>query len=121
MNPSLRSHVSRIQQVALIVGIVCLALTVIGVFTNRRQFFISYLFGYLFWLGLALGCFSVTMLHHLTGGRWGYPTPRGLEAGVGALPRFMLLFFPIFGRVPGFLSVGAPPRLRPGVAPPRRR
>src|SRR5205823_8388256 len=96
MNSGLHSRLNRVQLASLIIGVLGLACCVVGVVTNKRQFFISYLFGYLFWLGLALGCFSVTMLHHLTGGRWGYPTRRFLEAGFGTLPLMALLFVPIF-------------------------
>jgi hypothetical protein len=79
-----------------IVGIIGLALSAIGAFMEPKQFFFSYLFGYLLWLGLALGCFVVTMLHHLTGGRWGFPTRRFLEAGFWTLPVMAILFIPIF-------------------------
>ena len=58
--------------------------------------FFSYLFGCLFWLGLSLGCFLVSMIHQLTGGRWGYPTRRFLEAGFMVLPWMLLLFVPVF-------------------------
>ena len=44
---------------------------------------------------LTLGCFMVTMIHQLTGGRWGYPTRRFLEAGFMNLPLMLLLFIPI--------------------------
>ena len=80
MDPSLRALINRVQFTALLIGAISLACCVVGIVTNRHQFFISYLFAYLFWLGLALGCFSVTMIHNLTGGRWGYPTRRFLEA-----------------------------------------
>jgi hypothetical protein len=86
----------RIQFGALLAGLTVLGLTVIGAFTERRQFFYSYLFGCLFWLGLSLGCFMVTMIHQLTGGRWGYPTRRFLEAGFMVLPLMLLLFIPVF-------------------------
>lgn len=81
---------------AMIVGCICLLLSLIGAFFNTKQFFISYLFGYLVWLGLALGCFTVTMMHHLTGGRWGYPIRRFLEAGLWTIPVMAILFIPLF-------------------------
>src|SRR2546423_14355034 len=96
MSPSLRASLNRFQIAALLAGAAGLASCIVGIMTNRHQFFISYLFGFLFWLGLALGCFLVTMLHHLTGGRWGYPTRRFLEAGMSTLPLMALLFVPIF-------------------------
>jgi hypothetical protein len=78
------------------VGVIGLVGCCVGAAYNRRQFFASYLFGYLFWLGLALGCFTVTMIHHLTGGRWGYPIRRFLEAGFSTVPMMALFFIPIF-------------------------
>ena len=66
-----------------------------GRFLIPRQFFISYLFGYLFWLGLALGCLGFLMVHHLTGGRWGFPVRRFYEAAIMTLPLMALLFIPI--------------------------
>jgi hypothetical protein len=63
-----------------------------------EQFFRSYLIAYLFWLGIALGCLPLLMLHHLAGGRWGFVLRRILEAGTRTLPLMFLLFVPlVFG------------------------
>ena len=59
------------RNAALAAGLAGLGACAFGAVLNRRQFFASYLFGYFFWLGLALGCFTILMIHHLTGGRWG--------------------------------------------------
>ena len=96
MNPSLRETLGRAQRTVLLAGLVGLAASIYGAFAEPKQFFFSYLFGCLFWLGLSLGCFTVSMIHQLTGGRWGYPTRRFLEAGYLALPLMLLLFIPIF-------------------------
>jgi hypothetical protein len=96
MNQDLELRVSKLQRVFLIVGLVGLALTAVGAFLDRTQFFFSYLFGWLFWVGLSLGCFLVTMIHQLAGGRWGYPSRRFLEAGFLALPLMLLLLIPVF-------------------------
>lgn len=95
-SPVLRARAERVQLAALIIGVVALGLCAYGAFADRRQFFFSYLFGLLFWLQLSLGCYLVTMLHHLTGGRWGFPTRRFLEAGFMVLPLLLVLFVPIF-------------------------
>jgi hypothetical protein len=100
MTKALESRVSRFQIASLVVGLIGLALTLFGAFSNRSQFFFSYLFSCLFWLGLSLGCFLVAMVHALTGGRWGYPTRRFLEAGYLVLPLMLLLFAPIFFGLP---------------------
>src|SRR5438132_5009717 len=81
MNKALLSRLNRIQLAGLLIGIISLGACVAGAFIDKQQFFISYLLGYLFWLGLTLGCFSVTMILNLTGARWVYPTRRFLQAG----------------------------------------
>jgi hypothetical protein len=96
MNEAVKLRLEKLQRLFLLVGLAGLALTVVGAFLNRPQFFFSYLFGWLFWAGLSLGCFLVTMIHQLAGGRWGYPTRRFLEAGFLVLPLMLLLFIPVF-------------------------
>lgn len=96
MSPDLQSRLSRIQRSALVVGLISLGASAVGAFVNPSQFFFSYLFGYLFWLGLSLGCFAIAMIHQLTGGRWGYPTRRIFEAGFMVLPVMLVLLIPIF-------------------------
>src|SRR5579859_5624184 len=93
--PALRQAMDRLQLLALVVGLLGLGATAFGAVVERQQFFFSYLFGFLFWLQLSLGCFLVAMLHQLTGGRWGYPTRRFLEAGFMVLPLMLVLFIPI--------------------------
>lgn len=96
MNVALEARLRRYQLIFLVIGLVALALSAWGAFVDRRQFFFSYLFGWLFWIGLSLGCFMMTMIHLLTGGRWGYPTRRFLEAGFSVLPLMLVLVVPIF-------------------------
>jgi hypothetical protein len=98
MNQSeqLQTQLERIQKLALIVGVAALALCGVGVTLNKAQFFQSYLFGYLFWFGIAVGCFSVVALHHLVGGGWGFVIQRILEAGSRTLPLMLILFVPLF-------------------------
>jgi len=59
------------------------------------QFFRSYLFGYVFWIGLPVGALGVLLLHNLVGGPWGYVTRRVLQAAVKTLPIMAILFVPI--------------------------
>ncbi|MGH7824001.1 MAG: hypothetical protein ACREQ7_02305 [Candidatus Binatia bacterium] len=96
---ALESHAlqgwERFQRGSLIVGVAGLALCGLGAFFSRQQFFQSYLFAYLFWLGLALGCLGITMLHNLSGGAWGVVIRRLLESGIKTLPLMALLFLPL--------------------------
>ena len=55
----------------------------------------SYLFAYVYWFVIPMGCLGILMLHHLVGGWWGLPIRRLLEAGTRTLPLTALLFLPI--------------------------
>ena len=82
---------------ALIVGIAGVlggALCGMLLLSPQRALF-SYLTGYVFWTGIALGCLALTMLHQLSGGQWGVVIRRPLEAAVRTLPLMLLLFVPI--------------------------
>lgn len=96
MNDDLRRLVAKRQWVALGTGLLGLLLCLLGWFVDPRQFFISYLFGELVWLGVALGCMSFLMIHYLTGGTWGWPVRRMFEAAAKTLALLGVLFIPIF-------------------------
>ena len=81
--------------VSLIAGALGVAATAAGYFLDRPQFFRSYLMAYVFWVGIALGCLPLLLIHHLVGGKWGYAVRRPLEAGALTLPLMGLLFVPI--------------------------
>src|SRR5262249_20278243 len=76
----------RIQQRSLIIGLAGLVLCLVGAIFRPAQFLQSYLFAYLFTLGLALGSMAILMLQYLTDGDWGVVTRRILEAAMGTLP-----------------------------------
>lgn len=95
MNESVLSRLNWLQRVGMIVGAVGLLACAAGLALNRAQFFVSYLFAFTFWIGLSLGCLAVAMIHHLTGGRWGFVTRRILEAGFMTLPLMAGLFVPL--------------------------
>ncbi|HEV2348817.1 MAG TPA: hypothetical protein VG028_03120 [Terriglobia bacterium] len=90
----LQSDFSRAQQRALVVGGVGLTACAAGAFANGQEFFRSYLVAYMLWLGIALGCTSLLMLHHLVGGGWGYVIRRLLESGARTFPVLLILGVP---------------------------
>jgi hypothetical protein len=92
---AIQSRLSSLQTKALIAGGIALGFCVFGAFSNSKQFFVSYLFSYVFWLGVALGCLGFLMVHHLTGGRWGFAVRRFYEAAIMTLPLMALLFIPV--------------------------
>lgn len=89
------ASVGRLQQRALTVGILGLALLMFGASASPAQFFRSYLVGYLFALGVTLGCLGLLMLQHLTGGHWGVMIRRPLESATRTLPVLAVLFVPL--------------------------
>src|SRR5262245_28789614 len=85
----------RLRRWFLATGVVGAAACLIGVFFDSAQFYQSYLIAYLFWLGIALGCLPLLMLHHLVGGVWGFVIRRIVESGIRTLPVMALFFLPI--------------------------
>src|SRR2546430_7825883 len=88
--------VGHAKNVSLGLGIIGFCGCLIGWFVAPRDFFVAYLFGHFFFLGLSLGSLALLMIHHLTAGDWGYAVRRFLESAVGHLPLLALLFVPIF-------------------------
>jgi hypothetical protein len=84
-----------IQTQSLFVGLVGAIASIAGAFLAPDSFFSAYLTGYMFWLGLSLGCMAILMLYHLVGGAWGTVIRRILEAGMMTLPMMAVLFLPI--------------------------
>jgi hypothetical protein len=64
-------------------------------FINTEQFFRSYLFAYMFVLGLSLGSLAILLIYHLSGGRWGAVIRSLLEASIRIIPFLAILFIPI--------------------------
>src|SRR5262245_10673106 len=84
-----------VQRLALAVGGAGLAACALGALWNSAQFFHSYLLAFMCWLAIALGSLPLLMLHHLTGGRWGYVIRRTLEAATRTLPLMLIFSVPL--------------------------
>ena len=76
---SIRPLLENAQKRWLTIGVIGAVLCVAGSLTNAEQFFRSYLFGYMFWFNLTLGCLAGVMAHNLTGGDWGGRLADSLE------------------------------------------
>jgi hypothetical protein len=118
MGPRLR----QLQPLALAAAVAGLVLCLIGIVVDPMLpgsdpqdhwgFFHSYLYAYLFCLGATMGSLGFLMIHHVTGGGWGYVIRRFLEAGSRLLPLMVGLFIPI---AVGLLVYGFYPWWRPGT------
>lgn len=62
---------------------------------DHRAFWSSYYFGYLFWMGVTLGCCTLIYLHHCIRAQWGLAILRILEAGARLVPWMALGMIPI--------------------------
>ena len=85
----------RVQRIAVGVSAAALVVCVLAGFGNLTQLLRSYLVAYVFWVGGALGCLAILMIHHVTGGAWGVAIRRLLESGARTLPTMAVLFLPI--------------------------
>ncbi|HEY5087009.1 MAG TPA: hypothetical protein VII66_06630 [Gemmatimonadaceae bacterium] len=80
---------------ATIVGVVGFVLCVVGVITEPRQAFASYLFAYVTVLTIVLGALIQVMTSHVTGARW-FTVLRRLTLVVSAsLPALAVMLLPI--------------------------
>jgi hypothetical protein len=87
--------VRRFRRTSIIVGVIGLLGMAVGFFVSSDQFFRSYLWAFLFWLSIGLGCLALLMLYHLLGGSWGFSIRRIIESGTRTLPLMALLFIPV--------------------------
>ncbi len=99
---------ARLQQRALIVGIIGLLAGAAGALSNPDQFFRSWLIGFLFCLGLSMGSLALLMLQHMSGGQWGLVGRRVFEAASRNLPLVALMFIPLLFGLPALFLWARP-------------
>lgn len=102
-NPSteLRQDLRQWRTRALAAGVAGLLLTGAGLFlVSPNQFYRSYLWSFVFYLGVSIGCMAWLMLQYLTGGAWGVVIRRPAEAAMRTLPLLALLFLPVVAGIP---------------------
>jgi hypothetical protein len=92
---NLPAGADRLQRTALIAGVVALVVCVLGAFLSPDYFFRSWLVGWVYWVGVALGCLALSLLHHLTHGDWGIVLRRTMEAATRTLPVLLVLGLPL--------------------------
>jgi hypothetical protein len=92
---SIQAGLDRFQKGSLVVGLLGLMLCFAGSIHNPGQFFRSYHLAFVFWVGVALGCTAILMLHHMVGGRWGFLLRRLLESGSRTFYLLAVLALPL--------------------------
>ena len=108
VSAELRADLHRWRTRALIVGIAGAVLCAAGFFASPSQFYRSYLWAYLFVVGLSAGSLAWLMLQYLTGGAWGVVIRRPCEAAARTLPLVALMFVPVFIGIPNLYQWSHP-------------
>ena len=85
---------------ALIAGIAGAIACVIGIFISPFQFYRSYLWAYVFYVGVAAGSMAWLMVQYLSGGAWGVVIRRPAEAAARTLPLIAVMFIPVLIGIP---------------------
>jgi hypothetical protein len=91
------SMIDRMRSRSLVIGVVFSVLAV-GLTLGLRQwdlFLRSWLFSFMFWLGLTLGSLTLLMLQYTSGGNWGRLGRRIWEAGAANWGLMFLFWLPI--------------------------
>lgn len=91
------SMIDRMRSRSLVIGVVFSVLAV-GLTLGLRQwdlFLRSWLFSFMFWLGLTLGSLTLLMLQYTSGGNWGRLGRRIWEAGAANWWLMFLFWLPI--------------------------
>ncbi|MBS0421386.1 MAG: hypothetical protein JSR66_27005 [Proteobacteria bacterium] len=91
---------SRATRYTSIAGACAAVMVAAGYAFNPAEFLSSYLFAFLFCVGLSLGAMANLMLHELTGGRWGLPIRRPWTAATRLVPLNIVLFIPLLCGLP---------------------
>jgi hypothetical protein len=91
----LETKLKSLRTTAGAIGVIFLALTIVGAFMDAPQFFRSYLYSYVFWVGISVGCLNWLMVQYLSGGAWGVMSRRICESAAKCFPLWLVLFVPL--------------------------
>ncbi len=97
---TLAADVRRWRTRSLGIGVPALLLCILGAFISPDQFLRSYLWAYMFIIGVTLGSMALLMLQYLTGGALGIVIRRLCEAASRTLPLVAVLFLPVVLGIP---------------------
>jgi hypothetical protein len=90
-----RFPLAQVRRWALGIGAAWVVCCIVGWIFQPAAFYRSYLFAWLFWLGVTMGAMGIVMMHHMLGGEWGRMTRRLGEHAAMTLPLLIVLFIPV--------------------------
>jgi hypothetical protein len=94
--PPLPAGLGRLRLMSGAVGLLCLGLCILAWFIDTAHFYRSWLFAYIFWVGLTLGCLGMVMVSEMTGGEWGVIMRRFGENAFNNIWVMALCVVPLF-------------------------
>ncbi len=94
------SNAARIQLAAVAAAAAAGAGLVVLAIFEPRQAAAGWLVGFLFWSQIPIGSLVLTMIHVLTGGRWGWVLRPVLAPAMATIPWLLIAILPIFVAVP---------------------
>lgn len=97
---SVSTQIGRWQRTSLLIGVAGVLLAITGFLLDREQALRSYLFAYVYWIGMGLGSMGILLLHHTVGGKWGMVIRRICEAAARTLPYMAILLIPVLLSIP---------------------
>src|SRR5277367_3400787 len=97
---SVNIQIGQWRRISLLVGAVGVLLVITGFLLDRTETLRSYLFAYLYWMGMGLGSMGILLLHHTVGGKWGMLIRRMCEASCRTLPYMAILLIPVLLSIP---------------------
>src|SRR5687768_15552120 len=91
----------RYNAAAALLGAVGTVGVLAGMIGGQQGAWQAYLFGWIAWASLSLGCLGLILLKHCVNGKWGLPVLRLMEAGASSTNFIILfvLFLPILWTV----------------------
>jgi hypothetical protein len=103
----------RVMMGAGAAGAAGLLLTALGTFISPREALFSYLFAYVYWVGLAVGSLLLLLAWHASNARWSVVLRRIVEDHAAAIAVFVVLFIPVALGMKTIFVWLAPERLPP--------
>jgi hypothetical protein len=79
----------------LFLGVIGMALSVLGIWINPPEFFHSYLAACVFWIDIPVGSLALLMIYYVTGGGWGDFSRPVLMATAALVLPMAILFIPL--------------------------
>jgi hypothetical protein len=99
---------NRGQKIILALAVPSWVACALGLALAPRQFYASYLVGFMYFLTIALGAGFFLMVWHLSGAAWSTTVRRLMETVMATLPLAPLLFVPVVAGIPSLYEWSRP-------------